>query len=86
MQAATKRLRARAMADMGKVDEGINLIADDDTKEAKLLRSEIYWKANRWDDASDAIKALIEKPVPGQVLKDEQAQLIMDWVTRNNFV
>ena len=46
-----------------------------------MLKSEIYWNGGRWGAASDTIKYLIEKPVPGQKLSEEQIGYILDWAT-----
>ena len=76
-----KRLKARALAYIGKVDDAIELIGNDKNKKTMLLKTEIYWKAKKWDEAADTIRELIERPKINQPLSDEQAQLIVDWAT-----
>lgn len=46
-----------------------------------MLKSEIFWNAGLWGPASDNLKYLIEKPVPGQPLSEEQINYILDWAT-----
>lgn len=76
-----KIIRAKALSNMGREDEALELLEDDFSKNAILLKSEIYWNAELWGPASDTIKYLIEKPVAGKPLSDEQMNYILDWAT-----
>lgn len=80
---ATHRLiiRAKALSNLGRIEEALKLLDSDTSKNALLLKSEIYWNGGRWGAASDTIKYLIEKPVPGQKLSEEQIGYILDWAT-----
>ena len=80
---ATHRLiiRAKALANLGQIEEALKLLENDTSKNALLLKSEIYWNGGRWGAASDTIKYLIERPVPGQKLSEEQIGYILDWAT-----
>ena len=80
---ATHRLiiRAKALSNLGKVEEALRLLEGNDSKNALLLKSEIYWNGGRWGAAADTIKYLIEKPTPGQKLSEEQIGYILDWAT-----
>ncbi len=76
-----KIIRAKALSSMGKQQEALDLLKDDYSKNAILLKSEIFWNAGLWGPASDNIKYLIEKPIPGQPLSEEQIGYILDWAT-----
>lgn len=69
------------MANLGQTDEALKLLNDDYSKNATLLKAEIFWNARQWGDAADAIKYLIEKPTPGKPLSQEQINYILDWAT-----
>ena len=72
-------IRVKALADLKKTDEAIALLADDDSEAAKQLRAEIFWQAQQWDQAADALKMLIKKPQPKVPLTPQEAQRVLDW-------
>lgn len=74
-------IRAKALSNLDRAGDALKLLQDDFTKNAILLKSDIYWKSGSWNEAADTIKYLIEKPVPGQKLSDEQISYILDWAT-----
>ena len=74
-------IASRALSDMGRVDEALALIKDDFSAQAIVRKFEVYWNAKDWDSASDTIKYLIEEPVPGKPLSNEQMNYILDWAT-----
>ena len=76
-----KIIRAKALTNLNREEEALALLKDDYSKNAILLKSEIFWNAGLWGPASDNLKYLIEKPVPGQPLSEEQINYILDWAT-----
>lgn len=76
-----KIIRAQALDALGKHDDALELLEDDASKNALLLKSGIYWKNARWDKAADTLKYLIEKPVKDKPLSEEQINYILDWAT-----
>lgn len=74
-------IRAKALSGTGNERLALDLLKDDYSKNALLLKSEIFWNGNMWSDAADALKYLIEKPQPGQPLSEEQINYILDWAT-----
>lgn len=76
-----KIIRAQALDSLGKHDDALELLEDDTSKNALLLKSSIYWNNARWDKAADTLKYLIEKPVKGKPLSEEQINYILDWAT-----
>ena len=63
------------------IDKALNLLENNTSRNAILLKSEIYWNAEKWDEASDMLHLLIEKPQPDTPIDDEQMRYILDWLT-----
>lgn len=76
-----KIIRATALANLGRNEEALALLENDDSKNALLVQTEIYWNSGQWAKAADKIKYLIEKPVKDQPLSEEQIGYILDWAT-----
>mgnify|MGYP001421544759 CR=1 FL=1 len=62
LNAQRRRLEARALTDLGKVDEAVLLLGTDTTPETKQLRAEIYWRAQDWANAARAISWAATSP------------------------
>lgn len=73
-------LRARALADTGKVDEGLALLNTVQSDEGLRLKADINWRQNRWSDALTSLQALVtnyrnegktavDGPMPGLIMK-----------------
>lgn len=76
-----KIIRAKALSNLNRKDDALQLLDGDFSKSALLLTTDIYWKQAAWDKAADTIKYLIEKPVKDKTLSDEQITYILDWAT-----
>lgn len=74
-------IASRALSDLGRSDEALELIKDDLSPQAIIRKFEVYWNAKDWDKASNTIKYLIEEPVKGKPLSTEQINYILDWAT-----
>ena len=74
-------IKARALSQIGRIDEALELLKDDYSKTALLNKFEIYWKGGIWDKAADTIKHLIEEPQAGKPLSTEQINFVLDWAT-----
>lgn len=75
-----KLLRVRALADLNKSDEALAELGDDKSEAALSLRVDLYWRQNRWSDATvalqdlllfqrDAGKNAVDGPMPALILK-----------------
>lgn len=54
-------LEARALAELGRIDAALEIVAGMNGKDADRLRADILWSAKRWRDAGEAVeKALGE--------------------------
>jgi len=73
-----RHLRARALAELDRVDEALELLADDDSGAADQLKADIFWRSQRWADAAGANEALLgERWQEEAPLNEvEQAQVI----------
>ena len=74
-------IRARALSQLGKTKQALDLLEDDTSPNALLHKFEIYWRAEEWNKASNTIKYLIQEPTPGKKLSDEQIGYVLDWAT-----
>ena len=52
-------LEARALGDLKQYDQGLELIAADDSAEAKRLRADLFWQAQRWPEAGAKDEELV---------------------------
>ena len=52
-------LRARALADLGRVDEGLSLLSTVQSEQALSLKADINWRQNRWAEALEALQGLV---------------------------
>ncbi len=80
LNAQRRRLEARALTDMNKVDEAVLLLGTDTTPETKQLRAEIYWRAQDWANAARALSEMVPEAETGS-LSDANARLVLDWAT-----
>lgn len=76
-----QRLLARALADMGRSNDAIDLIDIDDSREADQLRVEIYWKERDWAKVAETFARLVPEPSSDLSLTDNQSRMLLDWAT-----
>ncbi len=79
IQEDRKLLRARALAELKRSHEALGLLEGDDSQPADLLRVDIAWRDQRWDEAAIALEKVIgEPPPPGTPLDKTQAVLVLN--------
>ena len=78
--AAERRLmQAKALAELNRGDEAMQLLAQDDSGNANLLRVDIAWKGQKWDAAALALNKVIgPPPAPGKPLDPSMSQLVLN--------
>ncbi|MFP5513644.1 MAG: tetratricopeptide repeat protein [Alphaproteobacteria bacterium] len=78
--AAERRLmQAKALAELNRGDEAMQLLAQDDSTNANLLRVDIAWKGQKWDAAALALNKVIgPPPTPGKPLDPNMSQLVLN--------
>ncbi|MGQ9365313.1 tetratricopeptide repeat protein [Azospirillum sp. ST 5-10] len=79
LQAQRRSMQAKALAEMGRAGEALQLLAEDDSEEANLLRVDIAWRAQNWNQAAVALGKVIG-PAPGEdkPLDGDRSQLVLN--------
>ncbi len=80
LAAQRTQLRARALIDLGRQAQAIEILKEDESREADLLRGEVYWKAQAWPQAIEVFKRLViyTGAAPGKQLDERQAQYVLN--------
>ena len=53
-------LRARALGELARYKEALTLLKSDKSRDAELLRAEIYWRLKTWGEAAKAYGSLVD--------------------------
>lgn len=53
-------IESRALADMGRHDHAIELLEDDASREAEILRANIFWDADNWPETGRIYEKMLE--------------------------
>jgi hypothetical protein len=71
-------LESRALAGLNQYDAAVDLVADDDTTEARRLRADIYWEAGNWLAAGTKTEELLGDRwnVSGPLNEAERAEIM----------
>ena len=76
-----RHLKARALADLDRVPEAVQVLAGDNSAEGALLRAEIHWRSQSWADAATDFESLVPRPERGATLDAASAKLVLSWAT-----
>ncbi|MEI8395132.1 MAG: tetratricopeptide repeat protein [Rhodospirillaceae bacterium] len=72
-------LKARSLAELQRSNEALKLLDGDTSRPADMLRVDIAWHDQRWDDAAAALDKVIgPPPEPGTVLDASTGQLVLN--------
>lgn len=72
-------LRARALAELSKEEEALNLLAEDQSLDALRLKADILWKQRKWEDAGKILGKLIPASPPAdRILNDKESQAVIN--------
>lgn len=72
-------MQAKALAELGRGDEALLLLSEDDSKPANSLRVDIAWRAQKWEAAAFALNKLIgAPPLPTQPINPATSQLVLN--------
>ncbi|MPY74070.1 MAG: hypothetical protein GEU87_07400 [Alphaproteobacteria bacterium] len=74
-----RRIRAKATMDLARFDEAIALLAGDVSREADLLRANIYWSTKDYGEAAKVLQRLSGDPQDEAAYPEEQARYILSW-------
>jgi len=79
---ATQRrhLRVNALMGLGQRDLGLELLDDDESLDAELLRLEMHWTSSNWRNAAQDLRRIMKITgiVPGADLGDEDAVKVLN--------
>jgi tetratricopeptide (TPR) repeat protein len=79
LEAERRTMHAKALAELGREPEALQLLARDDSRPADLLRVDIAWKAQKWEQAAIALSKVIGKPpANGKALDGATSQLVLN--------
>ncbi|MBT5266772.1 MAG: hypothetical protein HOL85_18185 [Rhodospirillaceae bacterium] len=75
-----KRLRARAIFEIGDAQTSLKLLKGDSTRDADLLRADIFWRTQEWAKAAPVFQRLIGNAgEDGRRIPQTTATLILNW-------
>ena len=74
------KLQARALIDLGRQTEALEILKDDKSREADLLRNEVFWKAKEWPESVSVLRRLVRstEAAPGKPLNERQALFVLN--------
>ena len=79
LTAERRLMQAKALAELNRGDEAMQLLAQDDSTNANLLRVDIAWKGQKWDAAALALNKVIgPPPASGKPLDPNMSQLVLN--------
>ena len=74
-----RHLRARALADLKRVDDALALLEGDQSLDALRLAADINWRERRWVQAADRLGRLVPAVPPrDRVLSEDESQVILN--------
>ena len=73
-------LRARALVQMGRRDEALALLENDESVTAEQLRAATYWEAKDWIHAAQSLRRLARDAgiFPDKELDEKKAQIVLN--------
>ncbi len=69
-------LRARSLSELGRTEDALTVLDGLSSLEADRLRADVLWAAERWDQAAEALAALMPSLESG-ALSEADAQLVL---------
>jgi tetratricopeptide (TPR) repeat protein len=79
MAAERRLLQARALSQLQRGDDATTLLAGDDSRAANMLRVDIAWHDQKWDEAAKALEKVIgPPPASGKPLEKTTGQLVLN--------
>jgi hypothetical protein len=80
LNAERNRLKARALADLGKPLDALALLTGDNSENADLLRVDIHWRAQNWAEAAQVFARLAKAlPEGDKALTAPQSRMVLSW-------
>ncbi|MGJ3258637.1 MAG: hypothetical protein ACFE0S_03450 [Rhodospirillales bacterium] len=81
LAAQRRHLRAQILTGLGRTGDALALLADDESENAELLRTEVYWNNANWRDAAKSLRLLVKQSgaKAGEPLNDVQATRLINY-------
>ncbi len=81
LQADRQRIRAKANFELGDEAEAIKLLAGDTSREADLLRRDIFWQGEQWSEVAKVLQRLAGSPPenPDEGVPLDRARHVVNW-------
>lgn len=73
-----RQLRARALSDLDRSDEALQMLAGDESLDAEHLRADIHWRQREWPQAVDSLAKLIPLLPPRRPMTEDESQLVVN--------
>ena len=74
-------IEAQALSDLGKPAEAISILSKENSREADILRSDIFMQSKEWQKAELIFSSLVSSVSDKEKIDDENAGFIMRWAT-----
>ena len=76
-----RHLRAKILMAMKQREAALGVLKDDKSRDAELLRTEVFWNTRNWSKASQSLRNLIKETgaKPGQQLNDTQMAYVLNY-------
>lgn len=80
LAALRRHLRARGLIEQGKIDNAAAVLKGDDSREAEVLRAQMYWNAKNWGEAAQSLRKLVAQMGgrAGRPLESETARMVLN--------
>jgi hypothetical protein len=72
-----QQLRARVVMDLGRADDALALLKDDQSRDADRLRADIYWKGHDWKAAAATLTRLAGAPPADGKVDAETGRIVV---------
>ena len=75
-----RHLRARTLMELGRTEQVALILANDESMEADLIRSELYWRKRDWPKAAQSLRRVLQGAgaKPNEPLDNKQAKYVMN--------
>ncbi|MEQ8397680.1 tetratricopeptide repeat protein [Thalassobaculum sp.] len=75
-----RRLRSRAIFELGDAQGALKLLEGDSSREADFLLADIHWRTQNWVEAAKVFRKLVGNAgLDGSRIKPDAAQFILNW-------
>ncbi|HWI26964.1 MAG TPA: hypothetical protein VN668_08325 [Stellaceae bacterium] len=81
LQRQRQQLRARALAQLGRTDGALAILANDTSRDADRLRADIFWRTHNWTEAAKALARLAPPPAADGSIDKASSQLVLNWAS-----